>query len=158
MLVDKLKLIYEPGDNIQLADVQAHLINQSEYQLYELSDAYLKGETAKALQVLRQIVRNRAEISLVLWIITQDIRRLIQLQQQTQLGTPFNLACQKLSIWTQKAQNYALARQRLTTHQLNQLLSRNQQLDIAIKSGTEHAPWQTIERMILDIGCATAAC
>jgi DNA polymerase-3 subunit delta len=150
-LIEKLKLIYEPGETIQLHDIQAHLIDQSDYQLSELSDAWLRGDLATALRVLQQTARNRTEITLVLWIITQDIRRLIQLHHYQQQGTPFNTACQQLSIWAQKANGYALALKRITLTQLTQLLMSMQQLDVAIKSGSANQPWQNIEQLMLQM-------
>ena len=150
-LLEKLQLIYTPGATIRIADVQAQLINQADYQLSELSDAYLLGDTPKAISVLRQAALNRTEVMLVLWVITHDLRRLLQLQQHQRRGNRFEEACKQLNIWSQKAKLYHAALKRLSITQVGDLLRITQQLDEGIKSGQNTRPWQSLERVLLAI-------
>lgn len=144
-VLEKLKLIYEPGSILNATLVQEQLVDQCQYALYELADACLVANVEKAIHLLRQAKQQRTEPTLILWILTQEIRQLIQLSHTR--GTSFTQACSELKIWSQRVPLYqqALTRTRQFTH----LLHKCKQLDEQIKSNLSQQSWNGLEQLVL---------
>ena len=151
-LIEKLTLIHAENENLTTAMVTEQLSDQCHYQLYELADACLNAQTDKAIHLLRQAHDNKTEASLILWLLSQEIRLLIQLSHLRQQSIPFLTACNQLKIWPQRAKAYELALNRLPITQLYQLLSTGQQLDEQIKSNQTVSIWHGLERLAMGLG------
>lgn len=147
-LLDKLALIAEPGTTLTCDDVQEQLINQCEYTLYELADACLAGDRAKALLLLRQSENNKTEATLVLWLLTQEIRLLLQLLPGT---IPLRDKAAQLKIWSSRVALYQRAVGRYRRDTLQSLLSACCQLDSDIKTGQGRNVWQSFELIALTL-------
>jgi DNA polymerase-3 subunit delta len=148
-VIEKLKLMHQPGHIITQEDVIVHLSDQCDYQLYELTDACLNGNINQAIHIVRNLSENRTEITLVLWLLTQEIRLLIQLKTQLTQGIPITSATNSLKIWPNKLKLYQASLQRLTETILFKLLRMSQQLDEAIKTSVHQRHWLELERIIL---------
>lgn len=148
--VEKIALTHEQGIYLTKEAVLEHLFDQCDYQLFELSDACLEAQTEKAIHLLRQARHSRKEPMLVLWLLAQEIRLLIQLSY-LQKNVSLSAACKKLNIWPQRIKNYQSALSRLPLPNLYQLLRLSQHLDIKIKSNHNHLIWQEFERMALKL-------
>ena len=147
--IEVLKLTYSPNEILSEQEVLAQLNDQCNYQLYELSDACLNANVDRALHQLRLCVHNRTEPTLVLWILTQEVRLLLQLTLNMRHSVKFSEACSKLQIWAKRAPLYqkAISRQNLTS--LYQLLEQCKHLDELIKSNHSHMIWQNLESLAL---------
>jgi DNA polymerase-3 subunit delta len=150
-VLKKLAMVHAPGESITADDARAHLTDQCEYQLYELTDACLTGNLQKAMHIARLAHDNRTEPTHILWILTQEIRLLIQLNTKRSQGESFNQASRQLNIWPQREKNYETALNRLKANQLYALLNACQHVDEGIKTGTGRPTWQGIEQLILQL-------
>lgn len=147
--IEKLMLTFKAGEKVTIEQVQAHLSQQSEYQLYEFTDACLLGKLHKALHVLRHARQtSRVEPTLILWLITQEIRRMIQLSTLLKANVPIAKACGQLKIWPKKAPFYQGSLKRGSTKHWQSLLVHAQQLDEAIKS-SQVQTWERLEELVL---------
>lgn len=147
--IEKLSLTADPDKRLTVGNVQLHLSDQCEYQLYELADACLEAHAEKSIHLLRQARHNGTEPTLILWLITQEIRQLIQLTCLQRQSLSLTAACNKLKIWQQKTKLYHQALQRLPLPNLYQLLHTCQQLDEWIKTNQNTQIWDMIEQLIL---------
>ena len=148
-LIEKLTLIHDNKHALTLQDIQEQLIDQCDYPLYELNDACLNADTSKAIQLLRQFAAHKEEPTLLLWLLTQELRKLISLTKLLSEGHAFAAACQKLSIWSQRMSLYEKALRRLPKAQLYNLLRLGKDLDEQIKSNQSSRVWQSFEKMAL---------
>ena len=105
-IIEQLALIHEPAQPITCATAMDYLRDQGDFSIYELGDALLAGQAAHAIRMLRQMIQSQQEPTLVLWLLAQEIRKLIQLHHLSQQAIPFQAACQQLNIWAQKIENY----------------------------------------------------
>lgn len=148
--IEKLNLTYEPGTQLVSEELLEQLSDQSEFQLYDLSEACLAGQPEKALAAVRKLIQAQAEYSLVLWILTQEIRTLIQLKHlEKTLG--FSKACDELKIWKQRVRFYQIASKRLSEDLLEQLLMTAYQIDNLIKSSSGFAIQYLFESLALSL-------
>lgn len=150
-LIEKLALVYNEATELTIHDVKEHLVDQCEFQLYELADACLSSNAAKAIHLLRYAHNTKVEPTLILWLLTQEIRQLIQLSSLLKQGTTLENACNDLKIWTSRASLYGKTLARLPLSTLYQLLHHCKQLDDRIKTSQDNQIWNTFETMALSL-------
>ena len=149
-VIEKLTLVAS-GKPLTQEIVREQLSDQCDYQLYELADACLASNVEKALHLLRLARQNRTEPTLILWLLSQEIRQLTQLCHLRNQSIPLALACAQLNIWPQRARSYELALKRLSLVSLYELLQRCQHIDNQIKSNQNAMIWHEIERVALSL-------
>ncbi len=148
-VIEKLALISNEGELLTTAMTYEHLSDQCDYQLYELADACLSARAEKAIHLLRQACQNKTEPTLILWLLSQEIRLLIQLDHLRQQSMPISTACNQLKIWPQRARAYETTLARLSPARLHDLLQTCHRLDIQIKSSHTVSHWHGLERVAL---------
>jgi DNA polymerase-3 subunit delta len=149
--VEKLKLLFDDKTTISINMAKEQLFDQCEYTVFELSDACLAGNAQKLMKHIRYASQNHTEPTLILWILTQDLRQLIQLIQLTQQNMSFNTACNQLKIWPKKVPLYQLALKRSNLTILLQLLRYSATIDARIKSNQTRNNWQSLELLALSL-------
>lgn len=132
-IINVLNLVNNNDEAITPAFVKEYLIDQSEYSLYEFRDQFLLGNTKNAINMLRQMLRKKTEPILLLWIISEEIRKLINLNYLLKSKNIQN-ACNELKIWPSQIKLYQDALHRLTLDKLFVLLDNCHSLDVKIKS------------------------
>ncbi len=150
-VIEKLALICDTANELTIEDVRDQLIDQCDFQLYDLADACLAANAEKALRLLRQASNNRIEPTLILWLLTQEIRQLIQLSHVVKHVTTFSAACTQLKIWPKRAKFYEMTLDRLPLTTLYQLLRDSKQLDERIKTNQSQQIWQAFEKLALSL-------
>jgi DNA polymerase-3 subunit delta len=150
-LIEKLALINSGTEPLTLKDVSEHLVDQCEYQLYELADACLSAHTEKALHLLKQAFNNRTEPTLILWLITQEVRHLIQLTHLIKQNLSLSSACAQQKIWPKRSPLYKDALSRLSLDQLYKLIMECGQIDNLIKSNKVNLVWEGFQTIALSL-------
>ncbi len=150
-VIEKLKLIITSGMHLTTEIVKEQLVDQCNYQLFELVDSCLASDGDKALQLLRHAQHNNLEPTLILWILTQEIRQLIQLIALTNQSMTLGEACKKLGIWSQKTHLYQLMVQKISLDNLLSLLQQCNEIDEHIKSNQSLFVWHGLEQITLSL-------
>lgn len=128
-----------------------HLSDQCEHGTFELVEACLMGQSDKAIQILRQAANNKTESTLVLWMLTQEVRLLGQLLYAVQQRTDFKTACSALKIWPQRISMYQITIKRMQYDVVQALLHYCQTIDERIKSSMNTQVWNALENLALSI-------
>ncbi len=150
-VIEKIALTHEPNSQINSSDVAEHLSDQCVYTLFELTDACLLGRSDKAIHILRQAAEDKTEATLVLWMLTQEIRLLLQLLFRIQQNIDFKTACSQLKIWPQRMALYQSSVKRVTPLILKQLLQQCRFIDGQIKSNLNTQVWNSLEKLSLSL-------
>ena len=151
-VIEKLELIAETGSVLTTSIVREQLVDQCDYQPFELSDACLSHNAAKAVQLLRHACNSKVEPTLILWLLAQDLRLLVRLNELTmQQALPFNVACNQLKIWPQRAKLYQFILKKIQLNTLLQLLKFCKILDERIKTSQSKQIWQGFEQIALSL-------
>lgn len=153
--IRKIFLVKTPGSQLNTEDVLEQLFDQSEYQLYDLKDHCLAGQTTEAIKICRNLQRFRSEATLILWMLCQELRTLYRIHQQLSKGISFNEACKTFKIWSNKTGLYQQALKRLTAAALEKLLTDAIAIDEGIKQGKQELAQQRLEQLIINFS-ATA--
>lgn len=145
--IKKIHLSYGEGSALDEREIQAQLLDESTFQVYDLSDAMLQGNKREVLKIVNYLLDSKGEISLVLWLISKEIRLLLALKFELKQGLSFQQACDKHKIWKQKAKGYQQAHKKLSEQLLNRLLQKACAADMAFKSSAS----AQAEQLIVDI-------
>ena len=150
-VIEKIKLAEGKTEILTENSVLQQLEDQCHYQLYELRDNCLAGDTKKALRIFRFALENRYERTLILWIITQEIRLLMQLFELNLQQNNWQIAIKKLQIWPSRAYLYQNALQRIDLTLLTSLLSWCSTLDQLIKTSQSNQIDCAFELLIVSL-------
>lgn len=150
-VIEKISLNYSRTSYISSQQALEHVFNQCEHTLFELTENCLLGQTDKSIQILRQAANNKTEATLVLWMLTQEIRLLLQLNYFIQQNIDIKTACSQLKIWPQRVGLYQRALKRINDRSLHQLLQYCLATDEQIKSNLNGQMWNSLERITIGL-------
>lgn len=150
-VIEKISLNNPANSLIQIPQALEHLSDQCEYSLYELVDACLLGLSDKAIHILRQAAQNKTEPTLVLWVLAQEVRLLLQLSFLMQQKINIQTASSQLKIWPQKINLYQTSLKRLDLAVLKSALNQCQKIDEQIKSNGSGQVWNSFELVALTL-------
>lgn len=150
-VIEKLSLTHDNNSQIAAQDVLDHVFNQCDHNLYELVDACLLGQADKSVQILRQAANNKTESTLVLWMLTQEVRTLMQLIHAQNQKIDFKSACAQVKIWPQRVSMYQMALKRMQPKILPSLLHYCKTIDEYIKTGTNGNLWEALECLAISL-------
>lgn len=150
-VIEKIALSCLPNSKINVLQVQEHLYNQCEHNLFELVDACLQGAGDKAIQILRHAANNKTETTLVLWMLTQEVRTLLQFTNLVQLNIDIKSAASQLKVWPQRINLYQASCKRLNKNTLRQLHHYCCCIDEHIKSNVNIPIWNSLENLALSL-------
>jgi DNA polymerase-3 subunit delta len=150
-LIEKLSLCSKPDEMITIAMIREQLSDQSHFEVYALAEACLNANAGQCLRLLQQFRAERIEPTLILWILTQEVRLLIQLHYLLKQHTSMDAACSQLKIWSSRIQFYAKATARLSLKPLLTLLGECKQLDEMIKTTQSMQIWDRFDLIALSL-------
>lgn len=142
----KLSLVF--GDNPVEAHALAELLRPDQrFNVFDLSHAVLAKQTAKALYILRDLLREGEVKTLILWTIMQDVHQAWQLVfANGQAGK----ADKPLNIWPKKLKQLKLFVQGIRLVQLQRAVQAAYRIDLILK-GVDilHDPDYQLERLVI---------
>jgi len=150
-VIEKIALSNAPNSQINAAQAQEHLSDQCDHAHFELIDACLLGQGDKAVQILRHMANNKTEATLILWMLAQEVRVLLQLFHFLQQQLDIKTASNQLKIWPQKINLYQASLNRLNKAVLAQLLHYCHAIDKQIKSNLNTQVWNSLENLALSL-------
>lgn len=151
--LQKLALLMPPGARLDAAAIAGGVEESARYDIFTLSDACLRGERERASRILAGLRGEGVEATLVLWVLTRELRTLLSLYQHLDQGQSFEHACkaQKPPIFDKRRPAYQQALNRLPTKRLHKLLLFAQRLDLAIKGASPVPLWDGLHDLALTL-------
>ncbi len=139
--IEKLHILYGEG-RLDTKQVAVILQDQAQFQLFDLVDPVLRGEKTRALNILMKLQAAHIEPALVLWLLTKEIRELVQ-------GPP---AAKSFSSFSEKKlQGAKQALQRYTVRQWESFLKEAFEIDQRIKGAQCGSVWEALQRWVLKL-------
>lgn len=149
--IEKIALCNLPDNRLNRQQTLEQLSDQSDHSLYDLVDALLTSQADKAIHVLRKAAQDKTEPTLVLWMLTQEVRILLHLSILTQQNVEFKSACSQLKIWPQRTSLYHASLRKFNQVVLHRLLHCCQLIDEHIKLYSSPIVWHSLESLALSI-------
>ncbi|WP_394260732.1 DNA polymerase III subunit delta [Moraxella boevrei] len=146
----RLSYLYNPTlqQDFTMVDevaLQDGLVSQSHFTTFDLSDAMLAGDVAKVVEILQHLKHAQEPETLVLWVITKDMRTL----QALASGQSFA----ELGIWQSKQGLYQNALNRHLHHEQNfaEWTDLAYRCDQAVKGLTQQPAWELLYQSALQL-------
>jgi DNA polymerase III subunit delta len=145
--IEKLALLHPPG-RLTPEAVLEEVVDSARYDVLQLGEAAMRGQTARALKVLRGLRQEGTEPTLVLWGVNKDLQWLARVEFLVRNGQTADAAMAAEHVWRprQAAMRQALAR--LKGPAILGLLSDAARVDRAIKGALKRDPWTEMEALI----------
>ncbi|OLF36361.1 MULTISPECIES: DNA polymerase III subunit delta [unclassified Psychrobacter] len=137
--------ISKPATNVALdiKDLQAALVSDAQFSVFDLSDAMLAGNSAQVVKIMFQLKTTDEPTTLVLWAISKDMRQIMQLMDGQDP--------QALGIWRSKQGLYQQACRRQSKAQTAEWPALLYRCDRAIKGLIRQPAWELLLQAALEL-------
>ena len=153
--IGKLALLYPPGE-LTLEQVTDAVLNVARYEVYALAPALLAGDGARALRLLEGLRAEGEPLPLLLWVVAEELRTLLRLQEALATGQSMAAAARELRLWGSREKLMPAAVRRLSSSTLAALLARCADIDRLVKGlrtpRRDSDPW--LELADIALACA----
>jgi len=153
--VEKLALLY-PAGPLSVEQVRSAVLDVARYDVFDLVDASLAADAARALRTLHGLRAEGTAAPMVLWALADAVRTLLRLAQVRAAGRPIAAAMRELRVWGERERLYGRALERLPEPVLRGCLRQAARADRMAKGLLRQDAWQALETVVLAIaGVAT---
>lgn len=128
---------------IDIEKLQSALVSESSYSVFDLSDTMLSGNSQQVITIINGLKNTGEPPTLVLWAISQDVRRL---QLLLSGKDP-----QSIGIWRNKQSLYQSAVNRQNIQQMQNWSYQLLKCDQAIKGIIKQPAWELLLQLALSI-------
>ena len=149
--IDKLALIHPAGHTVTLDDAQTAVANVARFDIFQLSAAWMSGNSERVLRLLEGLASEGNEPVLLLWVISEDIRTLIRLLAALKQGKSISEMRQSLRLWGEKQTLAPQAARRIGIRRLLEALQICAYIDRQIKGAEEGNAWAEIKHLFLSL-------
>lgn len=149
--IDKLALIHPAGHIVTLDEAQTVVANVARFDIFQLSAAWMSGNSERVLRLLEGLASEGNEPVLLLWVISEDIRTLIRLLAALKQGKSISEMRQSLRLWGEKQTLAPQAARRIGIRRLLEALQICAYIDRQIKGAEEGNAWTEIKHLFLSL-------
>lgn len=145
--IEKLRLLHGAGP-ISAGDVGQAVADSSRFDVYQLVDAGLAGNTRRALRILDGVRAEGVDAVVVMWALTRELRVLARLTGLVESGEPLGAAMQKCGVWRNRQ---TLVRACVGRHghaECLALLQASRHADAAAKGQQAGDAWQLATNIV----------
>jgi DNA polymerase-3 subunit delta len=146
--IEKLALLLPEGELAQ-ADIERAVADVARYDVFELSEAWLGGEPARALRVLASLRAEGEGLPLIVWQLTEDVHALAGVLAATAAGVPMQAAVRNARVWGKRASALERAARRVKPEAVGPLLASLARLDALSKGLGVGSPWDDLATIAL---------
>lgn len=146
--IEKLALLH-PGARVDAREVLASAGESARYDVFDLVDAVLAGDTRRSVRVLEGLRAEGVEPPLVVWALAREFRTLASIARGLARGEPAARLFGRHRIWESRQ---AAVRSALDRHRPGRwlgFLRRLGQIDRMIKGLEPADPWHELSRLVL---------
>jgi len=141
--IEKLALVYHEH-TIDEAHIEAAVVNQSRYNVFQLIDTMLSGDGAKMTKLLLALESEGVEPNIVIWALIREWQTLTELRQQS--GT---INWQSFRIWGPRQGYYQQALNRLSLQTLSEIGKLLSQADSVFKQQSVIRPYVALNHLCM---------
>jgi DNA polymerase III subunit delta len=133
--LDKLVTYAGPGQRISRGDVEALVVAEKRYSVWELADVLASGQLPRALRFLDQLLREGEQPPALVGALAWTFRKLLEAQELGR-GVSSGMAAGRLGMRRDAAETALRQSQKISRRQLVQGLRALYEADSRLKSGT----------------------
>src|SRR5438445_4802886 len=130
--IEKLGLLLPEGE-LEHDAVERAVADVSRFDVFQLSEAWLAGDAARAFRILAATQAAGEGVPLLLWQLGEDLHALASVLTATTAGTPVAAAVRTARVWGRRQGALERAARRVDPSSLRPLLIRLARLDALAK-------------------------
>jgi len=142
--IDKLALAHDPGP-LSVDAVMEAIADASRFDVFQLGSAALGQDLRRTARILAGLRRERAPLTLILWVLVRDITTLADLYWRTARGDSLPSAMGALRVWSSRKAEFRSALKRHGARSIRRLLVRSARADQVIKGARPGEPWTELQ-------------
>ncbi|MEO7402120.1 MAG: DNA polymerase III subunit delta, partial [Burkholderiales bacterium] len=96
--IQKLGLLY-PAGTISFDQIRAAVLDVSRHDVFQLSEAMLAGDHARAVKVVESLKSEGEQAPRVVWVLAEELRALARIQTGMQSGRAVNDLLRENRVW-----------------------------------------------------------
>jgi len=147
--VQKLGLLLPEGE-LDSAAVEQAVADVARFDVFQLSEAWLAGDAARACRILASLEAAGEGLPLLLWQLGEDIHTLAAVLAAVASGTPVGVAVRSTRVWGKRQAAMERAAQRIAPAAIPRLLTRLARLDALAKGIPNYGnPWDDLRDLAL---------
>ena len=146
--IEKFGLLLPEGE-LDPEAVERAVTDVARYDVFQLSEAWLAPDAARALRILDALQAEGEGIPLLLWQLGEDIHALAAVQEAIAAGTPVANALRNARVWGKRQSAVERAARRVPPATLGPLLSALARLDGLAKGIGRGNPWDELKTVVL---------
>jgi DNA polymerase-3 subunit delta len=154
--IEKLRLLLGEGA-VSAEDVRGAVVDSSRYDVYQLVDAALGGDTKRALRILGGVRAEGIDAVVVMWALTRDLRVLTRLQASVEAGENLGSALQKARVWSNRENIFRACLQRHRLSDFYRLIQASRNADAVAKGQGAGDKWQLATNIVWQLSSASSA-
>ena len=131
--------------------MQAAIANVARFDVFDLSSAWLGGDTKRVVRLLEGLEAEGDEPVLALWSVAEDIRTLIRLSAALKQGKTAQQVRNELRLWGDKQTLMPKAAARLSVAQLINSLQECAKIDRQIKGVESGDAWASFRHLVMTL-------
>lgn len=141
--VQKLALLYPIGV-LSFEQIKDAVMDVSRYDITKLSEAMLSGNAARFVRILDGLRAEGTATVLVLWAMSEDIRKLGKVLQAMQRGSNIGSAMREARIWGNNLSQIENAARRIKFPHIERAMQQAARLDKIIKGLRQGDVWDEL--------------
>jgi DNA polymerase-3 subunit delta len=150
--IAKLGLLHPPGE-LSAEQVEAAVLDVARYDVRQLCDAVLAGQTARAMRILDGLRAEGESAVGVHWQLADDLRALLRVRQALGRGEPLPVALSAARVWGARQRAMERVAPRFSDRAAVRLVGDASVCDGVLK-GLRHPqwpddPWQALRRLVM---------
>jgi len=150
--INKLALLADDG-RVTEEVVRQSVADGSRFDVYQLADAALAQDFARAARVLLGLRREGVAAPLVLWAIAREVNVLVSLWASIDQGTPAAKAMTDARIWRNKQSVYGRALQSHNEASIRKMVECAGRTDRVVKGAASGQPWNALLELAGAVAC-----
>lgn len=150
--IQKLGLLHPPGE-LAFEQVREAVLDVARYEVAQLSEAMLTGDRARLARVLDGLAGEGEAPPRVLWVMSEDVRTLVRLQQGLAAGRQASEVLREARVFNEGRQRLlARAAKRCAPEAVRKALSQCAQIDRLAKGLGKGDVWDELLQLGLVLG------
>ena len=130
--IEKLALLLPEGQ-LEHDAVERAVADVSRFDVFQLSEAWLAGDAARALRILAALETAGEGVPLLLWQLGEDLHALASVLAEAAAGTPITTAVRSARVWGRRQAAMERAARRVDPASLRSMLIGLARLDALAK-------------------------
>ncbi|MGH8547356.1 MAG: DNA polymerase III subunit delta [Methylococcales bacterium] len=149
--IDKLYVLYG-SSRLDVATVQEVVADSAHFDVFDLVDSTLAGESARSVRILTSIRGEGIAPQVVLWAFARDLRMLATMRFDLDRGSDRSILFRSHKIWESRRPLLDAALRRLRYPEIQEFLRRCAEIDLVGKGLAKGDVWEDL--LLLSVSIA----